>query len=167
MYRLGQQRQKQIPCGNDNKGDNKRLHVVVAGRERAALAGLPLGVLHLDSKDGEPDHAERLASWGIDTLGELAGLPETDLIARLGQAGKRLRLRALGELPHLLEPIPDRFRLEEKIEFDSPIDTVEQVLFCANPMLERMILRAGSRALALASVTVALGIELPADRGYR
>ena len=53
--------------------------VIPRGREAAALAQLLVSVLPLT-----PDHAETLARWGIGTLGELAALPEKELIARLG-----------------------------------------------------------------------------------
>ena len=39
-----------------------------------------------------------LQSWGIRTCAELAALAETDLIARLGQAGKRLHALACGDM---------------------------------------------------------------------
>ena len=64
-----------------------------------ALAPLPLDVLQL-----EPEQQERFSTWGISTLGELAALPEVQLITRMGQAGRQLRLRSRGELPHFLQP---------------------------------------------------------------
>ena len=41
-----------------------------------------------------------LRKWGIHTLGMLAALPEMELIARMGQDGKRLHQLAGGELPY-------------------------------------------------------------------
>ncbi len=123
------------------------------------LAPLPLAVLRLDA-----DTTERFESWGIATLGELAALPETALIARMGQAGKQLRLRARGELPHLLEPVTEALALEETLTLDEPVETLEPLLFLLNPMLEQLLLRAQERALALAAITVDLLIEIPADR---
>jgi protein ImuB len=49
------------------------------GQEATALQKLPLAVLSLAD-----EHAEIFAIWGIRTLGELAALPEVDLITRLG-----------------------------------------------------------------------------------
>ncbi len=43
--------------------------------------------------------------WGITTLGALANLKETELITRLGQPGKEMRLLARGESPHLFRAI--------------------------------------------------------------
>ncbi len=133
--------------------------VVMPGGEAAALAALPVSALGLDE-----DQQERFAIWGIRTLEELAALPEVELIARMGQAGGKLRLRARGELPHLLEPTPEVFRLDEMLEFDEPVETLEPLLFCMNVMLERLVSRAQERALAIASVTVSLWVERCADR---
>jgi protein ImuB len=76
------------------------IRVAPRGMECAALAPLPLDVLDLS-----PEHAETFSMWGITTLGELAKLEETELIARLGQPGKELRLLAQGESPHLFTAI--------------------------------------------------------------
>jgi protein ImuB len=135
--------------------------MVSLGLEAKALAGLPLRVLRLDE-----EAAERFAVWGIRTLGELAALPETALIARMGQAGKQLRLRARGELPHLLKPAAEEFRLEEMVELDAEVETLEPLLFVINPMLEQLVVRAQGRALAIAAVTVELGME-EKGRGWR
>ncbi|MCU1223258.1 MAG: hypothetical protein JWQ42_1351 [Edaphobacter sp.] len=74
--------------------------VVPPGDEANAVRNLPLRVLNLT-----PEHAGTFQSWGIRTCGELAALAETDLIARIGQAGKRLHLLARGAWPHLMFPI--------------------------------------------------------------
>src|ERR1700733_15494827 len=65
------------------------IRVVPRGMECTALAPLPLTVLDLS-----PEHGETFSMWGITTLGALGSLAETELIARLGQAGKELRLLA-------------------------------------------------------------------------
>lgn len=133
-----------------------RAPVMVVPREdeSKALAPLPLSVLGLSA-----DQAETFASWGIHTLGMLAALPEKELIARMGQAGKRLRQLALGTLPHFFQPVEPPFTLEERIELESPIELLEPLLFVMNTMLGQLILRASSRALALASVTITLTLE--------
>ena len=87
----------------------RRIRVVPRGMECAALAPLPLTVLDLS-----PEHAETFSMWGITTLGALGNLAETELIARLGQAGKELRLLARGESPHLFTALEASFALEER-----------------------------------------------------
>ena len=129
------------------------LHVLPGG-EAAALSALPLAVLALDE-----EQAATFQQWGVRSLGELAGLPEIELIASLGQAGYRLRQLARGVLPHLFQPTPVVFALTEFLEFDFPVELLEPLLFTLNTMLEQLLARAASRALSLASVTVECGHE--------
>lgn len=128
--------------------------VIEPGMEAAALAPLPLAVLDLSM-----EHAETLELWGVRTLGALAALPEKELIARMGQGGKRLRQLARGDLPHLLVPVEPEFRLEERMELDTPVERMDSLLFVVSVMLEQLIVRATARVLALASVRVVLSLE--------
>ena len=130
------------------------VRVISAGDEAAALASLPLAVLDISN-----ERAEIFSSWGIRTLGMLANLPEKELIARMGQEGKRLRMLARGELPHLFQPMKPIFTLEEWMEFDSPVEVLHSLLFMMGTILDQVILRAMGRVLALASVTVTLKLE--------
>lgn len=130
------------------------LQLVPCGKEAAALSSLPLAVLDLTEIQ-----AETFARWGISTLGMLAALPEEELIARMGQEGKRIRQLALGELPHLFQPTEVPFTLEERAELDFPLDNLESLLFGASVMLEQLILRAKARIVALASVTITLSLD--------
>ena len=100
-----------------------------------------------------------LTSWGVQTLGMLADLPETQLIARLGQAGKRLRQLARGEAPHLFVPIEPEFKLSEHVGFDAPVESLDSLLFVLNAMLGQLIERASMRSLALATVIVTLVLD--------
>ena len=123
-------------------------------REEPYLSRLPLGTLGLTEKQ-----ADTLALWGLRTLGELAALPEADLVARLGQEGKRLRLLARGRYPHFMVPEEPVFVLEEFIVFDVPESMLDSLLFVLGPMLDQILVRAQHRAYALASVTVKLGLD--------
>ncbi len=130
------------------------IRVVPRGMECAALAPLPLTVLDLS-----PEHAETFAMWGITTLGALANLKETELIARLGQPGKEMRLLARGESPHLFRALEASLALEERMELDSPVELLDSLLFIMGVMLDQLIVRAQSRILALASITLQLDLE--------
>jgi len=128
---------------------------IVARRDdSAALAELPGEVLKLAE-----EQAGTFRDWGIRTLGALAALPETELIARMGQEGKRLRQLARGEREHLFVPLEPEFTLEERMELDTPVELLDSLLFVAGVMLEQLILRASARVLALASVTAVLSLE--------
>ena len=128
--------------------------VIPTGEEATALAALPLSVLPLTS-----DNAETLTRWGIFTLGALAALPEKELIARLGQPGRRLRQLARGEAPHLLIPADPPLHLEERTELEAPIELLDSLLFVLGVLLDHLIARAVGQILALASVTVTLSLD--------
>jgi protein ImuB len=128
--------------------------IIPAGEERAALAPLPLTVLHLSE-----EQRETFGLWGIRTLGMLADLPEKELIARMGKTGKHLRQLASGEMTHLFQPVEPAFDLEERMELDFPVEDRDALLFVVNMMLEQLIFRATARVLALASVTITLNLE--------
>ncbi len=128
--------------------------VVSTGEECAALASLPLTVLDLTE-----EQAETFSLWGIHTLGTLGALPEKELIARMGQPGKRLRQMARGELPHLFQPMEPAFTLTERMELENPVEILDALLFVVNLMLDQLIRRATARVLALASVTITLTLE--------
>jgi DNA polymerase-4 len=68
------------------------LVVVPAGAEAEFLAPRPIRELPMVG----PKLAESLAALGVRTIGEIAALPESALVARFGQHGADLRARALG-----------------------------------------------------------------------
>lgn len=128
--------------------------VVEPAGEGEALGVLPLAALPLTQKQ-----REIFDLWGLRTLRELAALSEVDLIVRLGQEGKRLLQLARGVHPHLFVPQEAVFSLEEHLAFDAPVEILDSLLFVLAPMLEQIIGRARTHALALASVTVTLMLE--------
>ena len=130
------------------------IHVISEGHEAAALANLPLDALSLPEKE-----AEALAIWGIRSLGELAVLPEVELIARLGQNARRWRDIAAGTLPHLFRPVEPQLSLKEFCEFESAIEQIDSVLFIAARMIESLAARAARHALSLALLNLAMRLE--------
>ena len=126
---------------------SRGITVIPAGEEAQALAGLPVALLEI------PDsHAETLAIWGIRTLGELAALPEIDLIARLGQNASTWRNLALGAHAHTFQPIEAAFSLREFCEFETPVEQMDSLLFVGARMIDSLALRAATRAMSLATV---------------
>lgn len=144
------------------RGSGGAVLTVPPGEERAHLQNLPLAALDLTGELLDTLHA-----WGLRTAGELAALLPSDLVTRLGQEGHRLHRLASGQHDHLLVPTEPEFTLEEHLAFDSPIENMESLLFLLAPMLEQLIARARNRALLLASVTVRLHLERPADQTDR
>lgn len=130
--------------------------VVCADRDsvRGMLARLSTSLLPC-----EPKMLAVLSRWGVHTLGELAALPETALISRLGQQGRRLQLLARGEAEHLLVPEEPEFTLSETTALDAPVELLDSLLFVLSPMLEALLQKAMDRAYALRSIRLTLQLE--------
>jgi protein ImuB len=129
--------------------------VIAEGAEAEALAKLPITALNLDE-----EYAATFALWGINTLGELAALPEAELVARIGpKAAQRWRALARGEAEHTFEPIETVFALEEFCEFETPVEQIDSLLFVGARMIDCLTTRAAGRALALRSMTAEMGLE--------
>jgi protein ImuB len=128
--------------------------MIAAGEEASALANLPLASLPLAENPREV-----FAMWGIRTLGELAALPETELITRLGAEARCWRELACGTRAHLFQPIEPEFTLREFCEFDDAIEEIDSLLFVGARMVDCLVARAADRALSLALVTAHMKLD--------
>ncbi|HEV3445450.1 MAG TPA: DNA polymerase Y family protein [Gemmataceae bacterium] len=128
--------------------------VIPPGQESIALSRLPLAALDLP-----PDPAETFAIWGIRTLAELAALPESDLVARLGPQALDWRNLARGELPHTFQPIEAGFSLAEFCAFETPVEQIDSLLFIGARMIDCLATRASTHALSLASLTLEMKLD--------
>jgi protein ImuB len=133
---------------------SRGIHVIADGAEAVALAKLPLAALGL-----EENPRETFAIWGIRTLGELAALPEIELITRLGQQARVWREAAWGMLPHAFQPMEPEFALREFLAFEDPVEEMDSLLFVGARMIDALVERAGDRALALARLTVRMKLD--------
>ena len=132
---------------------SRGITVIPEGQEATALAKLPLAALNL-----EENHAETFGIWGIRTLGELAALPEVDLIARLGQQARHWRNLARGVATHTFQPIEAEFTLNEFFDFETPVEEMDSLLFIGARMIDCLVARASTRAMSLATLTVDLAL---------
>jgi protein ImuB len=128
--------------------------VIPPNQESIALSRLPLAALDLP-----PDPAETFAIWGIRTMAELAALPESDLVARLGPQALDWRNLARGELPHTFQPIEAGFSLAEFCAFETPVEQIDSLLFIGARMIDCLATRASTHALSLASLTVEMKLD--------
>ena len=128
--------------------------IITEGDEGPALANLPIASLCLAE-----EAAEVFAMWGIRTLGELAALPEVDLITRLGPDARTWRELGRGTHPHLFEPIEPEFTLREFCEFDNAVEEIDSLLFVGARMIDCLVARAADRALSLALVRAHLRLD--------
>jgi protein ImuB len=128
---------------------SRGIHVIPEGAEAVALAKLPLAALDL-----EDDPRETFAIWGIRSLGELAALPEVELITRQGQQAKAWCELAWGMLSHTFQPMDEEFALREFLAFEDPVEEMDSLLFVCARMIDALVERAADRALALSRLTV-------------
>ena len=121
---------------------------------RAKLGPLPVTLLRCDSR-----MLAILSRWGIRTLEQLAALPNTALVSRLGQHGLRLQSLARGEAAHLLVPDEEAFTLTATTVLDSPVEVLDSLLFVLSPMLEMILTKAMERAYGVRSLQLTLLLE--------
>ena len=133
---------------------DRGIAVIPSEQEAGFLAKLPISLLSLNK-----EHAEIFAIWGIRTLGELAALPESDLVARLGPQAAAWRAHARGASPHTFQPIEPEFSLREFCGFDTPVEQMDSLLFVGARMIDCLVERAAARALSLASLAVQMELE--------
>ncbi len=135
-------------------GTLSAVEVIPPGNEREALAALPIHVLDISESQ-----AETFANWGIRTVGELAALPDVELITRLGQDAKRLLELARGQRPHAFLPIEPAVELRESFEFETPIEVLDSLFFVLSPLIEHLIVRVSLRALCIASLKIEMRLD--------
>ncbi|MDP9194561.1 MAG: DNA polymerase Y family protein [Acidobacteriota bacterium] len=128
--------------------------VVEAGKESEFLAPLPLARL-----TPELDAATTLRRWGIDSIGDLAGLQESEVASRLGELGRELHYAARGIDPRPLipRPLPPDFR--EGMELEWPLVALEPFLFIASAALDRLSQRMEMQGFACKRLELTLSLE--------
>jgi protein ImuB len=137
------------------KAESSRgITVILPGHEAAALADIPITSLRLDE-----EHYEIFLLWGIRTLGELAELPEEELVTRLGQQSTSWLKLSRGVADHAFQPLDATFELKEHIEFEDHIEQLDSLLFISAGMINNLVARATGRALSLAALTIRMSLE--------
>ena len=128
--------------------------VIPAGKE-----GLRIGSLSLEALRIPFEFVETLKRWGIRTCAEFAALPEIAIVERLGQEGRHWWRLARGAEVHPLiaKEFPSHF--EETMDLDSPVDSLEPLLFVLNRLLEQLCSRLRMHILAIGEIKVTLTLE--------
>ena len=125
-----------------------------AAAVRHALAAFPLVLL-----PAEPETRQRLALFGLTTLGELAGLPRSAVGAQFGREGERLQALARGEDPRPLVPRRRPERLVNRATFEPPVDGVGGAALALRRCCAELCDRLRARHLAPGRATLALELE--------
>jgi protein ImuB len=132
-------------------------HVVAPGGAAEFLAPMPVTLLD------QPEITDVLLRLGVTTLGHLAALPRRDVIGRFGSLGDWSHRVASGlddRLPDARRPPPD---LEVALEFEPPVERIEQVAFAARTLAEELHARLDALGLACSR----LAIEVESEHGER
>jgi DNA polymerase IV len=131
-----------------------RIRRVRSGDEALFLAPLPLDVLPVD-----PAVTARLAAFGLDCLGAVAGLGPADLQRQFGPDGLLLYRLARGEESGGIHPVPAQRAWSERLMLDGATGDLEILLRgvrqCTTALGDRLI----AQALAAGEVSVAFEIE--------
>jgi protein ImuB len=91
---------------------------------------------------------------GLSTLGSVAAIDRSDMLARFGLTGVAAHRLCSGDDEAQLEPTPIPPDLSATIELDPPIDRVEAAAFVAKGLAEELHDRLGHRGLACTRVRI-------------
>lgn len=129
--------------------------IVTEGGSAGYLAPLPVTLL------GDETLVTLLRRLGIHTLGQFARLDAADVQSRFGPDGARLHALAAGRDSWPVTPRVPPSDLDEAVDFEPPLDRVDQVAFGVRQAAERFVERLAARRL----VCTGLRVELHADDG--
>lgn len=132
-----------------------QLRIIPPGESPSFLAPQPISLLQ------EPDLVPLLRRLGIHTLGQLAALEPTDVRERFGERGAVCLSLASGLDGAAVVPRTPPKELDCVIEFEPPLDRVDQVTFAFRATADSFI--AGLTKAGL--VTTAIRIEASAESG--
>lgn len=118
-----------------------------------------LSTLPVDYAEPTPAQADRLAGWGIRTLGELAALTAAGLTRRLGREGRELWDRARGGEPRPLRRHEPPAGFHAAAEHEAGVETLPALLPPLQRHLERLALELQAAGLAAGGLELELRLE--------
>jgi protein ImuB len=126
--------------------------LVAPGDDERFLAPYPARLLTRD-----PDIRARLARFGLRTVGAVADLPRSAVVARFGEEGARLHARARGEEIERFRPRRTPERMALALPLDPPAEGLEAVRFVlrrlAATLADQLIARGQAAGVARLVVT--------------
>jgi protein ImuB len=130
--------------------------------ELAFLSPLPIDLLDPDDRT-----AQALTRFGIHCIRDLLRLPRRDLAARLGPGLLALVARARGEESESPMAEPRVRSLEEGIDLEVPIETLEPLSFVFRGLVSRLTERLTLRSLGCVELRLALQLANGARESRR
>lgn len=140
----------------------QRIRIIPAGAAARYLSPLPIGVLD-DTNAGSATSGTGLVTLlrrlGVYTLGDFAALDQGDVRDRFGEQGARLHALSggLDSQPVVARTPPDD--LECTIDFEPPVDRIDQVAFGVRALADRFIAGLTSAKLVCTAVRVEVDSE--------
>jgi protein ImuB len=139
---------------------NGSVIVVPAGEDAAWLAPQPLTTLVALSDPSTC--AEVIETWkvlGIESLGQLARIPVTEIGTRFGALGVHLWRMAAGCDATPITPFPPALDLTEGSDLEHGVDSFEGLVFVVRGLLDRLMGRLEMHGLACRGLTLDLSLE--------
>ncbi|MGN7798783.1 DNA polymerase Y family protein [Leifsonia sp. 22587] len=129
-------------------GTRTRVRVIPASGSPAFLAPLPVAQLGLS------DLTPLLRRLGLHTLGDIAALSRVDMRERFGERGEQAHTLASGLDGTAVVPRTPPKQLDRAIEFEPPLDRVDQVTFAVRGAAEQFIAGLTKAGLVCTSLRV-------------
>jgi protein ImuB len=133
---------------------NARGIVIVTRDAAAVLAPLPVESLPLT-----PELLQTFDTWGIRTIGDLAGLPERGIAERFGPAGVHLQKLSRGAIHRPLKIYRPETVYQERIHLDHPVSLLEPLLFLIARMLNELCEKLLANGMAASEILLTLKLE--------
>jgi DNA polymerase-4 len=133
--------------------DKPRGFALIGARETEAfLKNKPISIL----PGVGPKTAERLARAGFITVGDLARVPVSDLIRRIGALGSELALRSRGQDLRRVVPEHDPKSISAETTFDADLTSFEDLKHVLWPLCEKVSWRLKDEGVAGPTVVLKL-----------
>jgi protein ImuB len=135
-------------------GGTDPVRVVMAGEAEGFIALLPVTVL-----DPTPHVARQLAQWGIRTVGEMRALGQGELAERLGLEAFALWASASATATRPLRMARLAEEFTEGRDLESPVETLEPLLFLLRRFVESLEARLQAAGFAAGGLVLRLREE--------
>ena len=151
-----------LPASSSGDASSPTTLILSPKGELAFLSPLPIDLLDPDDRT-----AQALTRFGIHCIRDLLRLSRRDLAARLGPGLLSLVARARGEENELPLAEPRVASLEEGIDLEAPIESLEPLSFVFRGLVSRLTERLTLRSLGCVELRLALQLANGARESRR
>jgi len=140
--------------GRDGEPPAEAIPMGDASAEAAYLAGLPIRLLPADDET-----AERLRIFGLATIGQLAAISRSAVVARFGERGGVLHDLCRGLDGRPLRPRRPVEHLRAEAELDPPVEEIEPLRFVLRHLCGALCEQLAARGAGAGRATLVLELE--------